>query len=536
MNHRIFMNLKVRGGGPLVLLLAVLVLAACMPPATEVVFEAPASTEISVVQTTTAIPTKTPTQTVTPIPDVIVQTDEPTMAPSLTPTVARPGPTPTAFSLVPESLQWIMAYGSETEDSVIRFVMETKDHGFLAIGQQGKDYREPWVVRLNAAGDIVWEKGYSYAFSNAYEMRDGTFLLFGGPVIYQGGITKIDAEGNILWSKIYEAEYPGEATWFNFWGAQVTHEDENGDVSIAATHVKAKVLSNGELDSWVSYGNYVGYREATFEQGNSDQKGAAQAVGGLFSVKDSDFYGPTVFKLEDLNAWQRTFDFQVDGGPHVLSPITMKVLRNGDILFGMEILYYVPDGRQHFLIRLTPDGNIVWSRLIGQTAFESLEVHESPNGEILLAGMHTRYGANISGPNFTLWLIRLNSNGQVVWEQEYLVAANQNNITGITDLQDGGLILYGSTNEYGTGNWDGFIWKLDSNGHVANCEIDLQLGNLAEEMTPEVITTFEQFDFKPGADFVLVTTDWFDQIEIIEHSSTVTRICNSNPASQVGLP
>lgn len=54
------------------------------------------------------------------------------------------------------SIEWQKCFGGSDYDEAFS-VQNTTDGGFIAAGDSASDY---WIIKLNAAGDLMWEKSY----------------------------------------------------------------------------------------------------------------------------------------------------------------------------------------------------------------------------------------------------------------------------------------------------------------------------------------------------------------------------------------
>ncbi len=118
------------------------------------------------------------------------------------------------------------------------------------------------------------------------------------------------------------------------------------------------------------------------------------------------------------------------------------------------------------IAEVNSSGNIVWSRILnsyGCSAGGRCEISllELSSGGYLLAGRHgTTHLGDVSG-----YLVKLNTTGDTVWSKTYNGAA-LDEINDLIELPNGNLILAGSTKSFGTGNADVYLIKTDSNGNV----------------------------------------------------------------------
>jgi hypothetical protein len=127
------------------------------------------------------------------------------------------------------NVQWDSAYGGSGDDNLATMI-QTSTGGFIVGGwttsdvsgdktQPSNGQYDFWIVNLNSAGGILWEKdfggvGIEDEFSSLYQTRDNGFLLGATSYSHMGAdktennlgveqpwIIKIDQAGNKLWDK-----------------------------------------------------------------------------------------------------------------------------------------------------------------------------------------------------------------------------------------------------------------------------------------------------------------------------------------------
>lgn len=115
-----------------------------------------------------------------------------------------------------------------------------------------------------------------------------------------------------------------------------------------------------------------------------------------------------------------------------------------------------------YIIRLTSDGKIVWSRTYGGTIIEAANsIVQTSDGGFIVAGVTNSFGA---GQN-DMYILRLTSEGNSVWAKTY-GGMTQDAGVSIVQTSDGGFIAAGTTNSFGAGNYDMYVVRLSSDGGV----------------------------------------------------------------------
>ncbi len=109
---------------------------------------------------------------------------------------------------------WQKTYGSNGSDR-ISSIVQTNDGGYIFSGSTDPDDDgnfDAWMVRLDPAGNILWEKSYggsnSDTLTSIQQTSDGGFIAAGGynrttPNSYTSWIVKLNSDGTINWEKKY---------------------------------------------------------------------------------------------------------------------------------------------------------------------------------------------------------------------------------------------------------------------------------------------------------------------------------------------
>jgi len=356
-------------------------------------------------------------------------------------------------------------------------VVPTIDGGFALAGytmSSGAGNTDVWLVKTDSSGDQEWNRTYGNAgfdwASCLIQTCDGGYALAGSTYIsddlgYDFWLVKTDASGNQEWNKTF-----GEA--FHDYAASVVQTVDggyavagikdclnNGGYSITAYR---DIIVLGNADAWLiktdSSGNALWnktygslYDDGAFSVVQTSDGGYALA-GNTYSFSagnNTDFWlAKTDSCGEEL--WSKSFggvkdDFgyfviQTCDGGYALSGITNS---SGA---GFEDVW---------LIKTDDDGNRLWDRTYGGALNdEAYFVMQTEDGGYALAG-----AAYSVADVWDAWLIKTNTYGEVLWSQTYGGAGDDQAISAIL-TGDGEFVLAGSTNTFGAGGWDAWLFKV----------------------------------------------------------------------------
>lgn len=108
------------------------------------------------------------------------------------------------------------------------------------------------------------------------------------------------------------------------------------------------------------------------------------------------------------------------------------------------------------------DGEITWSKTFGKGYDdEAYSIQQTSDGGYVVAGYTDLYGTQ----DADYLVLKLNSHGNIIWEKTFGGIADDR-ASSIQQTSDGGYIVAGYTNSYGAGDGDYWVLKLDSDGNT----------------------------------------------------------------------
>ncbi len=347
------------------------------------------------------------------------------------------------------AIVWQKSYGGAGNEYIID-VKETPDGGIIAAGWTasfGAGGHDFWLLRLDGAGNIEWEKTYGGAGTEqAWSVdltRDGGFIVAGGTTSFGAGATdcwllKLDAGGNIEWQK----SYGGAAD-----------DGGGGDYN----ELVVRVLE--DLD-----GNYVVATE-TFS----------------FGAGDSDIW---LFKVDGAGdiIWQKSY-----GGFDSDSLWSFQEASTGGYIVPGVSVSFSPDGSGDlWVLRLDKNGDILWQRLYGVPGYwdEAISMGATSDGGSLIGG-YTEEG----NADWDLFLLRLDAAGNAVWQRRYEYRWDWPN--AMVELPDGGFFVVGVAwpNDQGLPE-DLWVLKLAADGTIGpSCNLVQNIDLVRVETNVQPATT-----------------------------------------------
>jgi hypothetical protein len=353
------------------------------------------------------------------------------------------------------TIEWQKSLGGSNNDYGYS-AKQTPDGGYIVAGTAastnfnvtgnhgGNDY---WVVKLNAAGSIVWQKTYGGADDDdAKDIQltpDGGYIVAGNTYSTNGDITlnngqndywvvKLDSNGNIVWQKTLGGEsydYAESITLTNDGGYAIAGYSFSVGGNVTGNH--------GFFDYWIvkldSNGNLVWQN----------------ALGGT--------------DVEEAYSIRLTTDngFIVAGSTY--SPNSGNVTGN-----------HGTNTRDYWIVKLNANGSLVWQKALGGSINDAAyDVQQTTDGGYIVAGYAQSNNGDVTNNHGSLdyWIVKLDSNGNLIW-QKALGGSSSDWAYSIAQTTDGGFVVTGYTSSNNgdvTGNNGAFDYstmKLDANGNL----------------------------------------------------------------------
>ncbi|QQR88346.1 MAG: T9SS type A sorting domain-containing protein [Flavobacteriales bacterium] len=371
------------------------------------------------------------------------------------------------------ALQWKRAYGVGLVYEFLSRVIQTADGGYAAIGYSGSfnpgNTPELIVLRFNAAGGLLWSKGYPITYTEAgydlIETSSGGFYVVGEHIAgtYSLYVIELDAYGSVLWSKIYNSAW---------------NETPRGG---------ALVASDGGL----------------------------LIVGTAINVGGSSTHG-FALKLTSGSGieWWRSFGTIDDQETKITGAVEVP---SGYLFCGYQ---FNGSGYDGLLVQLDQSGNHVWTKRYLGVALQSIALKHMGDGSDALVLTGEDYstsapdmaGLQVDMNGNTLWSYAYGTTSPSAEEAGYSVCVNSD-----STITFGGWVWDSSNTPYD----DGFIVRTDAEGQTAGCEIPLAIS---------VDTTSVSVSIHSGNASVVVPTA-SDRLLPELNNLQMSTSCSSSPAA-----
>ncbi|MDH4220280.1 MAG: hypothetical protein OEW23_16090 [Candidatus Aminicenantes bacterium] len=178
----------------------------------------------------------------------------------------------------------------------------------------------------------------------------------------------------------------------------------------------------------------------------------------------------------------------------------LQTEEGGYVIAGQLVTYDDVDAfrRDFWVLKVTSTGEVEWQKIyaVDEAPIDPFDeniascIIQTKNGDFIVGGhTHTLGEGWIGSTN--IWLLKLNINGEIVWQKTYGGLESEYYYTSdsyIKETSDGGYIVGAHTRSYGGGSLDLWILKLDADGDV---EWQKTYGGWGSEQAYSILETDE---------------------------------------------
>jgi hypothetical protein len=359
-----------------------------------------------------------------------------------------------SYSQAPPIL-WQKNLGGSAADGFYR-ICRTTDGGLIGAGFTSSadgDVTNPkgdvdlWLVRLDSAGNLKWQKTYGGTALDLaqciIQTKDGGYVIAGNSISANGDLThnngkadgwifRIDSNGTLLWQKSV-----GGSNDDLFYGVT-----ENADGTLAAAGTTAS--TDGDLSGIVNHGG-------------NDMWLVKLSATGTFLLQNC--FGTSGFE----NALHIEKDRS--GGYFLVGSISVK---DGDAHNYNGGLYDV------WVVKTSDSAKLLWEHAYGGSNSDvGTDLRQLGDGSVIIAGNTSSNDSIASGNHGALdfWLIKLSGTGSLTWQKQY-GGTKDDGANSLSLTNDGGFMLVGTSSSTNGdvigshGKIDGWVIKTDSSGNV----------------------------------------------------------------------
>ena len=321
---------------------------------------------------------------------------------------------------------------------------------------------------LAAEPELQWEKTFGgserdYGWS-VQQTSDGGYIIVGYTESYGSGhedvyLIKTDSAGDSQWEKTFGGSDPDV-------GYSVQQTSDGGYIIAGYT----ESYGAGNEDVYLIKTNSTGDSqwEKTLGGSDGDYGRSVQQTsdGGYIIAGQTASYGSGssdvyLVKTDSTgnSQWERTF-----GGVYLDYGFSVQQTSDGGYIIAGLTLLSLDQGSGEddaYLIKTDSMGNSQWEKTFGGLYLEyGVSVQQTSDGGYIIAGYTESYGSG----NEDVYLIKTNSTGDSQWEKT-LGGSDGDYGRSVQQTSDGGYIIAGQTASYGSGSSDVYLVKTDGAGN-----------------------------------------------------------------------
>jgi hypothetical protein len=367
--------------------------------------------------------------------------------------------------------KWAKTFGGLKGD-IGYSVQQTNDGGYIIAGTTDSDYAgeiDALLIKTDSQGNKEWEKTFGGSKEDSVrsvqQTIDGGYIVAGytmpySTILKDAWLIKTDSLGNKEWDKTFGGNDDEMAN-------SVRQTNDGGYIIAGTTHS----YGAGNGDAWLiktdSSGNMLWDR--TFDVLSTEYANSVQLTsdnGYIIAGLDTN-QGLLLIKTDAQGnkQWDRTFDISTELLDWTMDvwPEVQQTSDGGYIIAASKPESITVDRvySSAWLIKTDSSGNKEWDRTFGVTVDRANSVQQTSDGGYIIAGYTNSYGSGMCD----IWLIKTDSSGNKEWDRTFGGSENDQAYS-VRQTSDGGYIIVGSTRSEGAGEEDIWLIKTDANGNV----------------------------------------------------------------------
>lgn len=155
--------------------------------------------------------------------------------------------------------------------------------------------------------------------------------------------------------------------------------------------------------------------------------------------------------------WSRTYGGLLDDGG-----LSLEQTSDSGFIIGGNTMSYGTSTNDFYLIKTDINGDTLWTKTYGGAGYDvASSVIETHDGGYLISGITDSFGTDSTD----ILLIKTNSNGDTSWTKTYGGMRNDY-CSSVKQTPDSGYIILGGTSSFGAGGFDMYLIKTDNEGNV----------------------------------------------------------------------
>jgi len=372
---------------------------------------------------------------------------------------------------------WTRTYGGSDSDQGYS-VKQTTDGGYIVAGMTesfGAGSRDVYLVKTDALGDTIWTRTYGGSDwddgRSIAQTTDGGYIVAGSTFFFGPGgdyihLIKIDSLGDTLWTRTYGG-------YTDDYGLFVAQTSDSGYIVAGNTHSFGAGLFDIYLIKTDASGDTIWTRTYGGSYNDFGQFVAQTTDGGYIIVGYTESFGAggkDIYLVKTDAAgdtlWTRTYGGSFDD----LGQSVAQTTDGGYIVAGCTESFGA-GGNDVYLVKTDATGDTLWTRTYGGGYEEwGYSVIQVSDGGYIVAGGTYSFGIDYY---CDVYLVKTDTAGDTIWTRTYGGSGGDVGCS-VAQTTDGGYIITGYTESFGSGGSDVYLIKTDSLGHTSIKETSAQ--------------------------------------------------------------
>jgi uncharacterized delta-60 repeat protein len=327
---------------------------------------------------------------------------------------------------------WTKTIGGIGDDQAWS-IIRSSDGNYVVAGWTnsfGSNY-DFYVVKLDSSGNIIWTKtiggsGDDQAWSIT-QSSDGGYVVAGRTSSFGAGgwdfyVVKLDSSGNVQWTKTIGGPGSQDEAW------SIIQSSDGGYVVAGWSDSFGAGLRDFYVVKLDANGNVVWSKTIGGNYGDGAHSIIQSSDGGYVVVGSTESFGAGgwemyIVKLDSSGnvQWTKTI-----GGPAFFDD-AVSIIQSSD--GGYVVSGYTNSfgagGDDFFVVKLDSSGNVVWAKTIGGIGDDAWgdSIIQSSDGGYVVVGHTQSFGAG----GVDIYVVKMDANGNVCFSQnitDYSVSSN----------------------------------------------------------------------------------------------------------------
>ncbi len=371
-------------------------------------------------------------------------------------------------SIIKAQIIFHKTYGGFADDKA-SCVRTTQDGGYIIVGSTksfGAGGSDVYVIKTNHFGDTIWTRTYGGSVddigSAVIQTATGSYVIVGSTFSFGAGqqdiyVIKLTGNGDTIWTRTY-----GGSSFES--GNDIKPTTDGGYIIVGSTNSYGATNSDLYLVKINSSGDTVWTK--TFggigdESGNSIQN---LGSGGFVITGTTNSYGAgyndVYFITTDGNGNIVNTNITYGGSSGNEYGNSGMQTSDGGYILGGSTTSFGAGLSDAYLLKTDVNGTIQNQKAFGGTSYDRInEVQQTNDGGFIAVGTTQSFG----GGNSYIYLLKTDPTLVLNWSK-YIGGTSFNEGNSVTQTNDGGYIIAGSTQSFGQGGYDIYLVKTDVNG------------------------------------------------------------------------